>query len=225
MKIAILGAYGFLGTHLTEYYINKGYNIIKLGKDYDLREVKDCNFLIHCAFIGGSIANTSNIIYEENIEISKTLINKLKKYNINIPIKYISSIYEDDPKSLSGKAKRISKKLLNKYCEENNLKFENYKLPNLFGTKGKPYYNCFVYTFAYNIVNNIKSQYNTNLISLCHVSDAIKVIDNETSSFKLHHSSVDKIYQTLKNLNKNKNPKNLFEEQLYDILKYYKNLS
>ena len=73
MKIAILGAHGFLGTHLTKYYINKGDSVIKLGRNYDITKTKDCDFLIHCAFIGGKKSNTSKEIYKENIQIGKRI--------------------------------------------------------------------------------------------------------------------------------------------------------
>lgn len=222
MKVAILGAYGFLGTHLSKYYSNRGDKVIKLGKGYDITQAKDCDYLVHCAFIGGREANTSKEIYKQNINITKELINKLKINSINIPIKFISSIQENNSESLYGKAKKISNDILSDYCDEKNIKLESYKLPNLFGTGGKPYYNCFVYTFAYNIANNIKSEYNQNPISLCHVSDAIKVIDNKEKDYKLHHSTVDKVYNILENLNKlDYHPKNLFEKQLYKILEFY----
>ena len=223
MKIAILGAYGFLGTHLSNYYLEKGDTVIKLGKGYNIAEAKGCDYLIHCAFIGGSKANTSKKIYKDNIEITKQLINELEKNNIKIPIKFISSIQENNSTSLYGKAKKVSYNILNKFCNEKNINLESYKLPNLFGTGGRPYYNCFVYTFAYNIINNIKSNYNKNLISLCHVSDAIKVIDNKAKDYKLVDSTVDQVYNTLEDLNKNKNPKNKFETQLYEIIEYYNN--
>ena len=219
MKIAILGVNGFLGTHLTEYYTNKGDSVIKLGRNYDITKAKGSDFLIHCAFIGGKESNTSKEIYKENIQITKTLIGELKKHNLNIPIKYISSIQEDNPNSLYGKAKKFTTKILREYCSNNNRKFENYKLPNLFGTKGKPYYNCFVYTFAYNIVNNLKSQYNTNPISLCPVSDAIKVIDNQKVKYKLYHTSVKEVYDKLNSIGNSE-----FDKKLSEILEYYKSI-
>lgn len=219
MKIAIMGAYGFLGTHLTEYYTNKGDNVIKLGRNYDITKAKDSDFLIHCAFIGGKESNTSKEIYKENIQITKTLIGELKKHNLKIPIKYISSIQESNHNSLYGKAKRDTTHILGEYCNDNNIKFENYKLPNLFGTKGKPYYNCFVYTFAYNIVNNLESQYNTNPISLCHVLDAIQVIDNQKVKYKLYHTNVKEVYDRLNNIGSNE-----FDQKLNEILDYYKSI-
>ena len=211
MKIAILGVNGFLGTHLTEYYTNKGDSVIKLGRNYDITKAKGSDFLIHCAFIGGKESNTSKEIYKENIQITKTLIGELKKHNLNIPIKYISSIQEDNPNSLYGKAKKFTTKILREYCSNNNIKFENYKLPNLFGTKGKPYYNCFVDTFAYNIVNNLKS--------LCPVSDAIKVIDNQKVKYKLYHTSVKEVYDKLNSIGNSE-----FDKKLSEILEYYKSI-
>ena len=84
---------------------------------------------------------------------------------------------------------------------------------------GKPNYNSFVNTFAYNIVNNIKSQYNTNPISLCFVLDAIKVIDNQKNNYKLYHTNVKEVYDKLNNIGNSE-----FDKKLSEILDYYKNI-
>ena len=51
MKVAIIGAYGFLGTHLTEYYENKGNSVVKIGRDNSkLNNIFDCDFNNICEF-------------------------------------------------------------------------------------------------------------------------------------------------------------------------------
>tara|TARA_R110001592_G_scaffold8826_2_gene47833 strand:- start:2500 stop:3159 length:660 start_codon:yes stop_codon:yes gene_type:complete len=217
MKVAIIGAYGFLGTHLTEYYENKGNSVVKIGRDNSkLNNIFDCDFLIHCAGVNRAI--TPEIVFQENINITEKLVFNLNKLNIKIPIKFISSIHEGNDTPY-GKAKKQCKDIMNQYCVNNKVIFENYKLPNLFGTKGKPNYNSFVNTFAYNIVNNIKSQYNTNPVSLCSVLDAIKVIDNQKNKYKLYHTNVKEVYDKLNNIGNSE-----FDKKLSEILDYYKNI-
>ena len=225
-KITIIGAYGFLGRHLNDYYTNRGCEVINLGRDYAsyIDDVADSDLLINCAFIGGKESNTDEGVYKSNISISADLVKFLNKNNINIPIKFISSIQEDDPNSLYGKAKKESSLMLEEYCTSKGLLYESYKLPNLFGTYGRPYYNSFVQTFCFNIVNNIHTEYNTNKISLCHVSDAIKVIDNRASDYKMHNTTVEDTYNTLITLNEEKDTGELtlFELRLQEILTFYK---
>ena len=215
MKIAITGAYGFLGTHLTEYYKNKGDVVIKIGRnDNKSSNILGCDLLIHAA--GINRAATPEDVFNGNINIAKELILGLESLNIQIPIKYISSISETD-NSAYGNSKRKVKSLLQKYSYLNKTLFESYNLPNLFGTKGKPNYNSFVNTFAYNIVNNIECKYNTNPISLCHVTDAIKVIDNQTKEYKLYHTTVEEVYLKLNNIGSSE-----LDKKLNEILNYYK---
>ena len=217
MKIGILGAYGFLGTHLTTYYTELGNEVLKFGKgDTSLASLKECDLLIHSAAINR--APTSEEVIQGNLNITKDLIQELKLNNVKIPIKYISSIQEGNATPY-GIAKLESKKLLDQYCATSRTLFESYKLPNLFGTKGKPNYNSFVNTFAYNIVHNIECTYNSNPIDLCHVSDAIKVIDNKTPNYKVYTTTVKEVY------NKLNNPDNSeFDNKLTQILNYYKSL-
>tara|TARA_R110000782_G_scaffold269095_1_gene366567 strand:+ start:1924 stop:3297 length:1374 start_codon:yes stop_codon:yes gene_type:complete len=222
MNIAIVGAFGFLGTHLTEYYINKGDNVVKIGKDTDLEEIINCDFLIHCA--GINRADTPKEVFMGNISITEELILGLETLKVKIPIKFISSIQEGNDTAY-GKAKKQCKNIIKKYCINSGVVFENYKLPNLFGRKGKPNYNSFVNTFAYNIINNIECNYNSNPISLCYVTDAIKVIDNQVSEYKLYNTTVEKVYKILQNLNRggfDVYDLKDFEYKLYFILYDYK---
>lgn len=217
MKIAILGAYGFLGTHLTEYYIKRGDKVLKLGRDYkSLRILKEYELLIHCAAINR--AETPEEVLKGNLDITIKLIENLNKYGIKIPIKFMSSIQEGNGTAY-GTAKLKCKMLLQEYCKQNQVIFESYKLPNLFGTKGRPNYNSFVNTFAYNIANNIKCTYNSNPVNLCHVTDAIKVIDNKNADYKLYDTTVEEVYIRLNNLQTSE-----FDIKLKEILDYYKQL-
>lgn len=222
MKIAITGERGFLGYHLTQYYKQKA-EVISLGRNYleNLELIKDCDFIIHAA--GVNRADTDQEIYDTNVELALTLVNRLKQLNIIIPIKFISSIQESND-SLYGKAKVKAKEILSNYCNEVGVSFESYALPNLYGTHGKPNYNSFVNTFAYNIINGLECNYNNNEVNLCWVYDAIKVIDNQTTDYNLQKTRVSEVYFLLKGLNElTIEVMGNFSGNLFKILNYYKN--
>ena len=221
MKIAITGECGFLGYHLTQYYLNKGYKVVSLGRNYleNLQLVKNCNFIIHAA--GVNRANSDQEVYDANIKLAHDLASKLKQLDLKVNIKFISSIQELNG-SIYGNAKLKAKELLTTYCNESNTTFESYLLPNLFGTHGKPNYNSVVNTFAYNIINGLECKYNENIIKLCWVYDAINVIDNQSTDYILHETSVKELYCLLHDINKIDIISDLIEKQLKQILTYYK---
>tara|TARA_R110000851_G_scaffold161163_3_gene304792 strand:+ start:1170 stop:2225 length:1056 start_codon:yes stop_codon:yes gene_type:complete len=195
MKIAITGETGFLGYHLTQYYTYiRKFEVIKLGRDYidNILLLKDCDLLIHCAGV-----NRGDNVYDANITLTKDLVTGLYDNDISIDIKFMSSIQEgiDSP---YGNSKLTCKKILSEYCNDVNVKFESYKLPNLYGPFGKPNYNSFINTFCYNLINNVQSKYNNNIITLTYVYDAINVIDNKTNSYNEKHCNVTEIYKLLK---------------------------
>jgi UDP-2-acetamido-2,6-beta-L-arabino-hexul-4-ose reductase len=224
MKVAITGEKGFLGYHLTQYYKNKGWEVISLGRNYleNLQSIEGIEFLIHAA--GVNRANSDQEVYDANVELTSTLINTLTQLNLKPNIKFISSIQEING-SMYGNAKLKAKELLQDYCDKTNTTFESYALPNLFGTYGKPNYNSFVNTFAYNIVNNIDCKYNENKIKLCWVYDAIKVIDNQTKEYELFETTVKEVYFLLQGINSGSidTTMNSLAIKLEQILNYYKN--
>jgi len=224
MKVAITGEGGFLGYHLTQYYTNKGYEVVKLGRNYleNLQLADGCDFIIHAA--GVNRALTDQEVYDANIELAFMLVARLKQLGMKLNIKFISSIQETND-SMYGKAKVKAKELLSKYCEDHETDFESYALPNLYGTHGKPNYNSFVNTFAYNIANGnaLECKYNENSVSLCWVYDAIKVIDNQTDSYNLTKTTPKDVYFLLYGmLGKPFTGENPFLKNLQQILNYYK---
>jgi UDP-2-acetamido-2,6-beta-L-arabino-hexul-4-ose reductase len=223
MKIAITGETGFLGYHLTQYYTRNGYDVIKLGRNYteNLQLARDCDFIIHAAGIGKTFSEEE--IYKVNVELAYMLVNKLLELGIQMNLKFISSIQENDG-SAYGRSKIKAKEILSDYCKQSNTILESYNLPNLFGTHGKPNYASFINTFAYNIVNGFECNYNKNEINICWVYDAIEVIDNQVSSYKLHKTTVESIYQSLLGIAQNTAdiPDKEVITKLEQIINYYK---
>ncbi len=224
MKVAITGENGFLGYHLTQYYKNKGWEVVSLGRNYleNLQLIEGVEFLIHAA--GVNRASSDQEVYRANVELASDLVNRLTQLNLKTNIKFISSVQETNG-SMYGEAKLKAKELLQNYCDELNTNFESYALPNLFGTHGKPNYNSFVNTFAYNILNRLDCNYNDNKIKLCWVYDAIEVVDNQTKEYRLFETTVNEVYFLLYGINNGSIEvmMSLLAVRLEQILNYYKN--
>tara|TARA_Y100000114_G_scaffold120838_1_gene115868 strand:- start:1322 stop:2374 length:1053 start_codon:yes stop_codon:yes gene_type:complete len=170
MKIAITGASGFVGYHLSQYYkYVMGYDVIPVPMDLNV-DLSECDLLVHCAGV-----NRGENIFKDNVEITKKLIDYLTTNNIKIDIKFTSSIQEDLDNDY-GYSKKLCKQLLFSYCDKVNSKFTSYKIPNIFGPFCKPNYNSFISTFCYNLVNNIKSNFNSNKVDLIYINDVVKHI-------------------------------------------------
>lgn len=187
MKIAITGENGFLGYYLTHHFIHKKkYEVIKLGRDFlnSIDKVQHCDWLIHAAGVNRGVS-----VGYQNIKITQSLVEHLLKENIKVNIGFTSSIQEDLNNDY-GESKRECKRILQEYCEQVGTLFISWKLPNLFGPFGKPNYNSVVATFCHNLVNNIDSSYNTNIINLCYVVDAVDTIAEFSPNFKFNTVSL-----------------------------------
>lgn len=197
MKIAITGETGFLGYHITQYFkYQLGYDMVSLTRDYqsNIRLIKDCDWLIHCAGV-----NRGETVYNDNISLAKELVDLLQTHNIKINIAFTSSVQEF-AKTEYGLSKSISSNILNEYCINTDKKFISYKLPNLFGPFGKANYNSVVSTFCYNLVNGNTCQVNDNKVDLCYVHDAIysmKLTDTECT-YSTTNISIKELYEKLK---------------------------
>lgn len=224
MKIAITGEKGFLGYHLTQYYIKKNVEVVKLGRNFleNLKLVHDCDFIIHAAGITKS--NIEEDVFIKNVDLCNDMVEKLKNLNISINVKFISSIHQN-LNIPYGRSKILCNKILKEYCTSVNKNLETYILPNLFGTHGKPYYASFVNTFAYNIIKNLECNFNDNKIALCWVYDAIDVIDNVKTTYDVYNTTPSEVYFLLKGINEYTIDASLscFASRLETILNYYKN--
>jgi nucleoside-diphosphate-sugar epimerase len=222
MRVAITGETGYLAHHLRQHYIGTGHEVVKLTRDYisNLSLVKDCDLLIHCAAVSRAV--TEQEVYQANVSIATELAQGLRERGIRVNIKYLSSIQENS-NTAYGRAKLEGRRILQEYCNEAKTCFESYALPNTFGPFSKPNHNMFVSTFCHNIVNNLPCNYNTNPIDLCWVGDAIKVVLNEETEYKLHHTSVDQVYNLIKSIHNGNGLDSELAERLAAVYMFFKN--
>ena len=183
MKVLVTGANGFIGKNLISHLLKEDFEIYRFDKDNTETElenyIKNADFIFHLAGINRPIDNKE--FYEGNFDLTKTLVELLKKYKKDIPVVFTSSI-QAELNNDYGK----SKKMAEEYLYNNYNKCIIFRLHNVFGKWCRPNYNSVVATFCNNIANGIEIQINDpkKEIELVYIDDIcekfIKILNNTT---------------------------------------------
>lgn len=138
MKILVTGANGFLGSNIVSYFINKGYEVVKLvhencdlvtGVGLDKYFETSYDSIIHCASVGGRRTKLDDAsVISQNILMFDNLANKRNYYDRFI---YFGSGVQYDAK-LSREPYGISKRYVS-HAIENMSGFYNINIWNIFG--------------------------------------------------------------------------------------------
>ena len=189
MNILITGNRGFIGQHLvnTLKYINLNkHKVLKFCKD-DFKntslldnKVKKSSVIVHLA--GLNRHENQSEIYDVNLNISKELVNSIKRVGFKGKLIFTSSIQESLDNSY-GKSKKDSRNLFINESKLNGYLFSGLILPNVFGPFGKPNYNSFIPTFCQKICSDQQVEIieNTN-VKLIYIDTVINIIINEIQS-------------------------------------------
>ncbi len=216
MKAGITGQSGFIGSHL--------YNFLSLQKNIEMIDFEDgffnnredldnftakCDVIIHLAAMNRH--NNPEKLYNTNIELTKKLISSLERTGSKAHV-LVSSSTQENRDNLYGKSKKESRKLLLEWSKKNNSKFTGFIIPNVFGPFGNPYYNSFIATFSYRIVNNEEPEIQSDSeIDLIYVYDLAQIIYKHaaegiaTDKFVVPHIASRKVSDVLETLYKFKN--------------------
>jgi UDP-2-acetamido-2,6-beta-L-arabino-hexul-4-ose reductase len=177
MNIAITGADGFIGKNLIEFLhhhlpkaslqlINRySYNSGQLSE-----KIVHCEFIIHCAGI-----NRSENVYEENINLQKTLLKAIEQVNFKGTLVNLSSIHAENDTEY-GRVKRDIENFFQEHSISNSYTCFSLRLPNVYGPYSRENYNTVVATFIYNELFQIKSQVNSGKIDLIYVKNVCSVV-------------------------------------------------
>lgn len=172
MNIGITGSKGFIAEHIKNALKNK--NGVRLFfcalPECDLLDPKSAeNFtrnkdvIIHAAAINrGSDAD----IIAGGVVASHNLMSAIKKNKQKTKLIFLSSI-QAETETVYGQSKRLCEIMLESFSKENNLPVSIFRLTNVFGEGGKPFYNSVIATFSFQVargekltINNPKKKFN-----------------------------------------------------------------
>jgi UDP-2-acetamido-2,6-beta-L-arabino-hexul-4-ose reductase len=135
--------------------------------------VSQCDVIVHLAAMN---RGDPRKIYNNNVSLVELLINAMEETNHKPHIVFSSSIQEHRD-NLYGESKRMGKRLFEQWANENQAKFSNLVIPNVFGAFGRPFYNSVVSTFAYQLTHGQEPTINTDAeMDLVYVNSLVERI-------------------------------------------------
>ena len=209
LRIGITGQAGFIGTHL--------YNTLNLLTDefktvpfedayFDdasalVKFVRNCDVIVHLAAVNR--CDSQEELYKINIELVEKLIEAMRKAEV-CPHVLMSSSTQEDKENAYGRSKLQGRLLFEDWAKKREADFTGLVIPNVFGPFGRPFYNSFVATFAYQLthgeVPTILTDSAVPLIyvgSVCsHIVDAIRSPDG-VRRIELPHDFKSKVSDVL----------------------------
>jgi UDP-2-acetamido-2,6-beta-L-arabino-hexul-4-ose reductase len=156
MNIGITGQSGFIGSHLTNYFTQKCFNVIPVKKESFSSsrklccELKDCSTVIHLA---GMNRGLDKEVHDCNVYLASQLVSALEQGNLTPNVLFASSTQEETD-NLYGQSKKEATDIFIKWAKRNNATFTSLILPNIFGPFCKPNYNSVIATFCYQLTHN-----------------------------------------------------------------------
>ena len=185
INVGITGQGGFIGSHLYNFLCTKQaeVQIIDFNRSFFKNSivlqafVESCDVIVHMAAINRHKNN--NFIYKTNIDLVKKLTSACDKTNSKPKIIFASSTQENENNPY-GKSKLDARRYLESWAKKNKVSLTSLIIPNVFGPFGKPFYNSFIATFSYQIINGKKPKViNDRLVDLIYVNELCIIYYNE----------------------------------------------
>ena len=182
MKIGITGWRGFIGSHLKEKIDNP---VLFQGDMKNLAEVKafvmNCDRIYH---LSGKNRDEDGRILANNLVSTGNMVLATKLLGMHPEIIFASSRQvEWNPTSEYGLARMVEESIVKKAT-----KWSIFRIPNVYGPGGKPFYNSVVATFAYQIAH--KQSVTTNnpfaVRDFVFINDLVNILMEPL----LHHVTV-----------------------------------
>lgn len=214
-NLIITGSTGFIGQNLAKklkdfntYYIKRD-NAVELLKNVH----KNTEFtLLHLATYFSTQSKDRKMIHESNIKFGEKILKQTESLNIK-KIIYTNTMYnyyknDNLRNSYYSETKKIFSSILNNYCKDKKIFYEEIYLDNTFGCndKRKKLIPLLIEKIKNKEANPIKNPKNS--INLMHVDDVVKRIltavnsneINDPTSFVSRNSyNLNSLYQFLKN--------------------------
>lgn len=185
--IGITGGRGFLGRHLSETLKGEGFNVIY----FDLpannlvhpraaalkKFAKGADTIIHAAAVN---RGTDAEVIAGSVITTFNLAEAVWANNPKAKIIFTSSVQAEND-SVYGRSKRLAENLLEEIANERGMRVSIFRLTNVFGEGGRPFYNSVVSTFASEAVNGNKLPVNDpkKTIRLLYVGEVVRELVKE----------------------------------------------
>ena len=173
MRIAVTGAYGFLGWHLRCRLkaLRDDVEVVPIGRpDFGrLPELFDgVDAIIHVA---GISRGTDDELSTGNAELAQAVIGAMRDGSGQPRIVIADSIRAGDTTPY-GMGKAAAHQLLSEFAATAGLELVDVVLPNLFGEHGRPHHNSFIATFCHEVAAGRVPEVFPREVELLHVQDA-----------------------------------------------------
>lgn len=214
MNILVTGYNGFVGKNLV-YFLkkNKNLKIYTFGKNNNLNDLKKLIFkskiIFHLA--GENRSKNPKNFFKNNLDLTKLIVNFIKKKNKKTHLIYASTNQINKQKSTYAKTKLLAENYLKKNCNK-LFSVKIYRFTNIFGKWAKPSYNSVIATFCYNISRNKKiklSKFNEN-IEFLHIDSVLQLFELDLKKKQKKYFEVIKKFS------------NSYKIKLYDLAKKIK---
>lgn len=179
LNIGITGANGFLGLHLVNILgLNKSsFNLIEFQREWFNSQIEldqfvnKCDIIIHLA--GLNRHNDESYLYETNVSLANILVSSFIRTEFKGLLLFASSIQEFKNNNF-GNSKKKSNEIFADWSIRFGTTYKSLLIPNVFGAFGKPFYNSFISTFCYQLINNEIPEINVDSkLELVYVDDLI----------------------------------------------------
>ncbi len=160
-KIVITGVTGFIGSHLRDRFCREQDIEIPSFEDAYFSQLEklsevlaNSNTVIHLAAMN---RGDEKEIYDTNIELVNKLVQAIDCSDTCPHVIFSSSMQAalDNP---YGRSKKEGERILQKWSKKRNAPVTVLTIPNVFGDRGRPFYNSVVATFCHLLTHNGQPQ-------------------------------------------------------------------
>jgi UDP-2-acetamido-2,6-beta-L-arabino-hexul-4-ose reductase len=152
--IGVTGSYGMLGWHVCGFLRTLPDVQLRIANRETFSTAKSlaefagrCDVVLHLA---GMNRGDASEVAQTNIRLTQELITALKAVDSRAHVLFSSSTHIDRDTEY-GASKRKCTALLEAWALQSSGKFTNLVFPNIFGERGKPFYNSVVSTFCHQV--------------------------------------------------------------------------
>jgi UDP-2-acetamido-2,6-beta-L-arabino-hexul-4-ose reductase len=179
-RVGITGISGFVGSHLKDRLLREQDLEVLACEDSYFGEpeklksfAKDCDVLVHLAAMN---RGDPEQLHKLNVSLVKKLVDALQQTHSTPHVIFSSSIQckLDNPYGLS---KREGARVLTQWAQRNNAPLSVLIIPNIYGDRGKPFYNSVLATFCHQLTHGLQPEVHVDLeLGLIYIQEVVEEI-------------------------------------------------